>query len=211
MGCGGSRGAREEQPEIVQPTRASNALHTRKVVLVGDTAVGKSSVVLRYTKNQFHEAHQLTIGAAFVTKDLTVTNKKLGKQSGVRLHIWDTAGEEAYHSMTKFFYREAQIGIVVYDITQRDSFAHAESWIADFREQCPDASVVLVGNKCDIESHRMVPTDQGQMKAQDLGCSYFVEVSAKTNKNVQSVFQKIAEILYLRENSHESPEDVQAK
>ena len=57
---------------------------------------------------------------AFVTKDLNVTNKKLGKQGGVRLHIWDTAGEEAYHSMTKFFYREAQIGIVVYDITQRD-------------------------------------------------------------------------------------------
>ena len=63
MGCNSSRGAGDEQPEIVQPTRNTNALHTRKVVLVGDTAVGKSSVVLRYTKNQFHEAHQLTIGA----------------------------------------------------------------------------------------------------------------------------------------------------
>ena len=62
----------------------------------------------------------------------------------------------SYHSMTKFFYREAQIGIVVYDITQRDSFNHAESWIEDFREQCPDANVVLVGNKCDIESQRQV-------------------------------------------------------
>lgn len=105
-----------------------------------------------------------------------------------RLHIWDTAGEEAYKSMTRFFYRDAAIGILVYDITSKTSFTHLDSWVRDFQEQCPDAPILIVGNKIDLENHRSVPRRDIQRYVQESGYESF-ECSAKTGKGIDEIFK----------------------
>ncbi len=193
MGCessksqsgGGGGGASQSTPSLVRDAGKKSGPDTYKVVLLGDKAVGKSSLVLRYTQDKFSETHAITIGAAFVSKDVSVGGRP------VRLHIWDTAGEEAYRSMTRFFYRDAAAGMVVYDLTQPDSFQHVNEWIRDFREQCPDAAVVLVGNKCDMPERRAVGADSiaAYAAAQSLAT---VECSAKTNERVAEAFHLVA-------------------
>lgn len=211
--CGSKPTETESETSGIRTTRKKNKKRdTHKVVLVGDKAVGKSSLVLRYTKDQFQEAHALTIGAAFVSKDLIIRNSATGIESPIRLHLWDTAGEEAYRSMTRFFYREAEIGIVVYDITQRESFencfVHEKSWINEFRAQCPEAEIIIAGNKQDCEGNRQVNEGEGNQKA-DENNLYHLEVSAKTNFNVQELFKRVAILLYKKTNPEAKDEDLE--
>lgn len=148
-------------------------------------------MVLRHTQDRFSETHELTIGAAFVSSDLSVPTQR--GPSPIRLHIWDTAGEEAYRSMTRFFYRESAAGVVVYDVSSADTFDAVDSWVDDFREQCPDALVVLAGNKCD-RADRQVPTSRAKMYAETRGLQ-LVECSAKMNTNVTHLFEEVGRLL----------------
>ena len=129
MGCAGSSAARRggtQPPELVLSRPRTEMSY--KVVLLGDKAVGKSSLVLRYTRGQFQERHALTIGGAFVAKKVVLRSSAHDNgDTPMLLHIWDTAGEEAYRSMTRFFYRDAKIAIVVYDITQPESFENLQA------------------------------------------------------------------------------------
>jgi len=125
-----------------------------KLVLLGESAVGKSSLVLRFVKGQFHEYQETTIGAAFLTQTVTVDGVT------VKFEIWDTAGQERYHSLAPMYYRGAQAAIIVYDITNRDTFERAKSWVKELDRQArKDIVIALAGNKFDLSNKRMVEVE----------------------------------------------------
>jgi small GTP-binding protein len=157
-----------------------------KLVLLGDTSVGKSSIVIRFVKGQFSEYQESTIGAAFLTQTVPV------QDCTVKFEIWDTAGQERYHSLAPMYYRGAAAAIVVYDITSQESFHRAKSWVKELQRQgSPDVVIALAGNKIDREEEREVAAADSKQYADDNGL-YFIETSAKTNVNVRELFLAIA-------------------
>uniref|UniRef100_A0A671RKL3 small monomeric GTPase n=1 Tax=Sinocyclocheilus anshuiensis TaxID=1608454 RepID=A0A671RKL3_9TELE len=158
-----------------------------KLVLLGESAVGKSSLVLRFVKGQFHEFQESTIGAAFLTQTLCLDD------TTVKFEIWDTAGQERYHSLAPMYYRGAQAAIVVYDITNEESFARAKNWVKELQRQAsPNIVIALAGNKADL-SLRAVCLD-AQSYADD-NSLLFMETSAKSSMNVNEIFMAIAKKL----------------
>ncbi|WOK98849.1 ras-related protein RHN1-like [Canna indica] len=157
-----------------------------KLVLLGDMGTGKSSLVLRFVKGQFLEFQESTIGAAFFSQTLAVSD------ATVKLEIWDTAGQERYHSLAPMYYRGAAAAIIVYDISRMESFERAKKWVQELQKQGnPDMVTALAGNKCDLEDKRMVPTEEAQTYAEE-NRLFFMETSAKTATNVNDIFYEIA-------------------
>jgi len=159
-----------------------------KLVLLGESAVGKSSLVLRFVKGQFHEYQESTIGAAFLTQTVCVDDVT------VKFEIWDTAGQERYHSLAPMYYRGAQAAIVVYDITSQESFARAKNWVKELNLQANNIVIALAGNKADLEPQRAVSRAEAQQYAEDQNL-LFMETSAKTAINVSEIFMEIAKTL----------------
>lgn len=160
-----------------------------KLVLLGESAVGKSSLVLRFVKGQFHEYQESTIGAAFLTQTVCL------EDTTVKFEIWDTAGQERYHSLAPMYYRGAQAAIIVYDITNMDSFGRAKVWVKELQRQAsPNIVIALAGNKADLANSRAVECDEAQAYADENGL-LFMETSAKTAKNVNEIFLAIAKKL----------------
>uniref|UniRef100_H2Y707 small monomeric GTPase n=1 Tax=Ciona savignyi TaxID=51511 RepID=H2Y707_CIOSA len=189
-----------------------------KLVLLGESAVGKSSLVLRFVKGQFHEYQESTIGAAFLTQTVCL------QDITVKFEIWDTAGQERYHSLAPMYYRGAQAAIVVYDITNQDTFTRAKTWVKELQRQAsPNIVIALAGNKADLSNKRMVEHDYwAKLRGKFLffklvismqvkipliailqeAAAYseengllFMETSAKTAMNVNDIFLAIAEKL----------------
>lgn len=157
-----------------------------KLVLLGESAVGKSSLVLRFVKGQFHEYQESTIGAAFLTQTVCLDD------TTVKFEIWDTAGQERYHSLAPMYYRGAQAAIVVYDITNQDTFGRAKNWVKELQRQAsPSIVIALAGNKSDLAAKRMVEFEEAQAYADENGL-LFMETSAKTAMNVNDIFLAIA-------------------
>ena len=161
-----------------------------KYIIIGDTGVGKSCLLLQFTDERFQPVHDLTIGVEFGTRTVQVARKKL------KLHIWDTAGQENFRSITRSYYRGAAGALLVYDITRRDTFAHLASWLEDARSHANgQMTIMLIGNKCDLEHRRAVSTAEGEAFAAEHGL-IFMETSAKTAHNVQTAFTATAEQIY---------------
>ncbi|XP_047138478.1 ras-related protein Rab-5C isoform X1 [Hydra vulgaris] len=160
-----------------------------KLVLLGESAVGKSSLVLRFVKGQFHEYQESTIGAAFLTQTVCFDD------TTVKFEIWDTAGQERYHSLAPMYYRGSQAAIVVYDITNTDTFSRAKSWVKELHRQASANIVIsLAGNKADLGNKRMVDYEEAHAYAEENGL-LFMETSAKTASNVNELFLAIAKKL----------------
>ena len=160
-----------------------------KLVLLGESAVGKSSLVLRFVKGQFLEFQESTIGAAFNTQTVCLND------TTVKFEIWDTAGQERYHSLAPMYYRGAQAAIVVYDITTMESFERAQSWVKELQRQGnPNIVIALTGNKSDLAEKRKVPQELAQTYANDNGILW-METSAKSSDNVTELFVAIAKKL----------------
>lgn len=169
-----------------------------KLVLLGESAVGKSSVVYRFIKETFEEFRESTIGAAFLTQSVRVTNAH-GENVTVKFEIWDTAGQERYRSLAPMYYRNAQCAVVVYDITRESSLAKAKHWVGELRKQNNSQTngkmvIALVGNKTDMEAERQVDKNEAFEYSREEGLLFF-EVSAKTGQGVREVFEHIGTVL----------------
>ena len=166
-----------------------------KLVLLGEAAVGKSSIVLRFVSNDFAENKEPTIGAAFLIQRVTIN------EHTVKFEIWDTAGQERFASLAPMYYRNAQAALVVYDVTKPQSFIKARHWVKELHEQASkDIIIALVGNKIDMlqeGGERKVAREEGEKLAEEKGLLFF-ETSAKTGENVNDVFLGIGEKIPLK-------------
>ncbi|KAL6553855.1 Ras-related protein RABB1c [Orobanche minor] len=169
-----------------------------KYIIIGDTGVGKSCLLLQFTDKRFQPVHDLTIGVEFGARMITVENKPM------KLQIWDTAGQESFRSITRSYYRGAAGALLVYDITsgdatifwRRETFNHLASWLEDARQHAnANMIIVLIGNKCDLAHRRAVSTEEGEQFAKENGL-IFMEASAKTSLNVEEAFIKTASTIY---------------
>ncbi len=153
-----------------------------KYIIIGDAAVGKSNLLLRYVHGQFKPEYQLTIGVEFGAKNIEISSKLF------RIQIWDTAGQENFRSITRAYYKNSVCALVVYDISSRDSFNNVMSWIEDCKNQSPKTIfMVLVGNKCDLNDKRQVTIEEGRELAERNEMLFF-ETSAKDGINVDEIF-----------------------
>eukprot|EP00250_Pteridium_aquilinum_P033059 c5159_g1_i1 orf=286-936(-) len=161
-----------------------------KVVLIGDSGVGKSNLLSRFTRNEFSLESKSTIGVEFATRSISVDNKMIKAQ------IWDTAGQERYRAITSAYYRGAVGALLVYDITRHVTFENVERWLKELKDHTDSNIVVmLVGNKSDLRHLRAVSTEDGQSFAERESL-YFMETSALEATNVEHAFQQILTQIY---------------
>ncbi|UJR28865.1 hypothetical protein I4U23_010088 [Adineta vaga] len=160
-----------------------------KLLIIGNSSVGKTSFLFRYADDSFTSAFVSTVGIDFKVKTVFRQDKR------VKLQIWDTAGQERYRTITTAYYRGAMGFILMYDITNEESFNAVQDWCTQIKMYSWDnAQVVLVGNKCDLEQDRAVTLERGQRLADQLGLEFF-ETSAKENVNVKAVFERLVDII----------------
>ena len=157
-----------------------------KILLLGDSSVGKTCFLMRYTDNTFQEIHMSTIGLDYKLKNIQLEDGKM-----VKIQIWDTAGQDRFRSITKNYYKGAHGIILIYDITNKKSFENVRTWINQIKEEVSEkVSIILVGNKIDDEEHRVVATEDGEKIAKELGLMFF-ECSAKSGVNIDSTFNEL--------------------
>uniref|UniRef100_A0A1J3GP47 Ras-related protein RABA4c n=1 Tax=Noccaea caerulescens TaxID=107243 RepID=A0A1J3GP47_NOCCA len=161
-----------------------------KVVLIGDSAVGKSQLLARFSRNEFSIESKATIGVEFQTRTLTIDRKT------VKAQIWDTAGQERYRAVTSAYYRGAVGAMLVYDITKRQSFDHVTRWLEELRGHADKNIVImLIGNKTDLGTLRAVPTEDAKEFAQRENL-FFMETSALDSNNVEPSFLTVLTEIY---------------
>ena len=160
-----------------------------KYIVIGDTGVGKSCLLLQFTDKRFRPDHDLTIGVEFGARLISLDGKQ------IKLQIWDTAGQESFRSITRSYYRGATGALLVYDVSRRDTFEHLSGWLEEARQNGNNNMVImLIGNKCDLEV-REVSKEEGQKFAAKHGL-IFLETSAKTAQNVEEAFLTTARKIY---------------
>ncbi|CAD5172840.1 ras-related protein RIC2 [Musa acuminata AAA Group] len=161
-----------------------------KVVLIGDSGVGKSNLLSRFTRNEFSLESKSTIGVEFATRSLTVDGKV------VKAQIWDTAGQERYRAITSAYYRGAIGALLVYDVTRHATFENVERWLKELRGHTdPNIVVMLIGNKSDLRHLVAVPTEDGEAYAERESL-YFMETSALEATNVENAFAEVLTQIY---------------
>lgn len=161
-----------------------------KVVIIGDSAVGKSNLLSRYARNEFNLHSKATIGVEFQTQSMEIDGKE------VKAQIWDTAGQERFRAVTSAYYRGAVGALIVYDISRRTTFESVERWLEELKTHS-DTTVarMLVGNKCDLENIRDVSIEEGKSLAEAEGL-FFMETSALDATNVQNAFEIVIKEIY---------------
>mmetsp|Transcript_49621 Transcript_49621/g.124768 ORF Transcript_49621/g.124768 Transcript_49621/m.124768 type:complete len:211 (-) Transcript_49621:232-864(-) len=191
MGCGNSKSGGGGGGNAVVIPAAGNKPNGEydylfKLLIIGDSGVGKSCLLLRFSDDIFTDSFISTIGVDFKIKTVTIDGVK------IKLQIWDTAGQERFRTITSSYYRGAHGIIVVYDVTDQKSFDNITKWLKEIDTFAgPSVQKLLVGNKSDLENERMVQTDQGKTLAESLKIP-FVETSAKNADNVEQTFNLMA-------------------
>ena len=183
--------------------------HAVKLVLLGDSGVGKTSLAFRFVHNSYQPFVEATIGATYLSRNLVVpeqapqntvddaTNTTSTKSSSsprkaVELKIWDTAGQERYQSLTPLYFRGAGAALLVYDVTKLHSYQTLQRWVRELQHGGPEnVLLTIVGNKCDLAAERTVLQQDAAAYAESIGAVY-MEASAKTGENVVSIFESIA-------------------
>jgi Ras-related protein Rab-6A len=177
----------------------SNPLRKFKLVFLGEQSVGKTSLITRFMYDSFDNTYQATIGIDFLSKTMYLEDRT------IRLQLWDTAGQERFRSLIPSYIRDSTVAVVVYDITNSNSFQQVNKWIEDVRaERGNDVIIMLVGNKTDLQDKRQVTMEEGERKAQELGVM-FIETSAKAGYNVKQLFRRVAAALPGMDNNQEKP------
>jgi len=171
-------------------TEGSNFDYLFKVVLIGDSGVGKSNLLSRFTRNEFNLESKSTIGVEFATRSITVDDKI------VKAQIWDTAGQERYRAITSAYYRGAVGALLVYEISKHASYVNVARWLKELRDHADSNIVImLVGNKSDLKHLRAVPTDEAKAFAAENDLM-FIETSALDASNVDNAFHTILSDIY---------------
>lgn len=162
-----------------------------KIILIGDSGVGKSSLTLRAIKKNFTDFYAPTVGFEFYSFNIKYKDQK------IKLQIWDTCGQEVYRSLISSFYRNSSLAMIVYSIDNDNSFKNVESWLDEIKGQInPDVKIFLIGNKNDLQEKRQVSTEEGEQLAKEHNFHYFLETSAKTGFNAEITFVQAAKMLY---------------
>uniref|UniRef100_K9IHB0 Putative rab subfamily protein of small gtpase n=1 Tax=Desmodus rotundus TaxID=9430 RepID=K9IHB0_DESRO len=166
-----------------------NPLRKFKLVFLGEQSVGKTSLITRFMYDSFDNTYQATIGIDFLSKTMYLEDRT------IRLQLWDTAGQERFSSLIPSYIRDSTAAVVVYDITNVNSFQQTTKWIDDVRtERGSDVIIMLVGNKTDLADKRQVSIEEGERKAKELNVM-FIETSAKAGYNVKQLFRRVAAAL----------------
>ena len=163
-----------------------------KVIVIGDSGVGKSCLTIQAIKDQFIDLYRTTVGFEFLSFNVRI-NKVL-----IKLQIWDTCGQEVYKSLISGLYKNSALVIILYSITNRNSFQHVESWIKELNQNSNsnNIKIILVGNKCDLEDQRKISYEEGNRLKMKHNLDYFIETSAKTGDNSKALLIEAAKILY---------------
>ena len=161
-----------------------------KIVLIGDTSVGKTNMLSRYISNEYNPNSQSTIGVELSTKNYIFDNNE------VKVQIWDTAGQEKYRSITSSYYKGAQGCLLVYDITRKETFDNIDKLFSELKNSSnSDITAILIGNKCDLSNERKVTTEEAQKKAKLLNMA-FMETSALDGSNIDKAFSELVNNVY---------------
>ncbi|XP_056101125.1 RAB3D, member RAS oncogene family, a [Rhinichthys klamathensis goyatoka] len=177
------------QTQVQKDVADQNFDYMFKLLIIGNSSVGKTSFLFRFADDSFTSAFVSTVGIDFKVKTV------YRKEKRVKLQIWDTAGQERYRTITTAYYRGAMGFLLMYDITNLESFYAVQDWATQIKTYSWDnAQVILVGNKCDLEDDRLVAREDGQRLANELGFQFF-EASAKDNINVKQVFERLVDII----------------
>ena len=164
---------------------------TLKIIIIGDSGVGKSCLLLKGIRNYYEEFYSPTVGFEFFSFNIRVNNINM------KLQIWDTCGQEIYRSLVQNFYRNSSLAMIVYAINDRNSFNNIENWLNGIKDNSnPNIKVFLIGNKADLEDSRQVSLEESKQFSLDNGFDYFIETSAKTGVNAQKLFIQAAIELY---------------
>ena len=156
-----------------------------KLILIGDSCVGKSNILLKYLKNEFDPNSRATVGVEFGTKNIIINNKK------IKIQIWDTAGQERYRSITSAYYKGAKGALIVYDITRKCTFDNIDKWISDLKlNGDKNICIVILGNKSDLDDKREVSKGDG-IKKSEMYKTAFLETSALNGDNIGKAFDEI--------------------
>ena len=163
-----------------------------KIILVGDSSIGKTCLLMRAVNNKFTENYQATIGFEFLIMYYQVNNVK------IKLQIWDTCGQEIYRSLIQGFYRNTSATLIVYSKSDRKSFDNLNSWVKDVKNNTEqDIPIFLIGNKCDVENQSIqVTKEEGEEYMKQFNLKYYSDVSAKTGYNVLQTFEEVAKTVY---------------
>jgi small GTP-binding protein len=162
-----------------------------KVIVIGNSGVGKTCLTTKATKDIFSDKHQSTIGFEFFSFIIKLENKI------IKIQIWDTCGQEIYRSLISNFYKTSSLAFILYSITDRNSFDDIEKWVKELKINCsPDIKIFLIGNKSDLENERIISKLEGENLCKKFGFEYFIETSAKTGFNAKEIFIKCAMVLY---------------
>lgn len=162
-----------------------------KIIIIGDSGVGKSSLTLRATKNQFQEYYNATVGFEFFSLNLKM------EESIIKLQMWDTCGQEIYRSLISSFYKNSSLAMIMYSIDNEESFRHLDYWIKEIKNNSsPNIKIILIGNKVDLEDKRVISKEEADNFARENGIDEVYETSAKTGFNAKTIFSKAAQILY---------------
>lgn len=161
-----------------------------KILLLGDTTVGKTCFLMRYTEKTFQEIHMATIGLDYRLKNIQLPSGKI-----VKVQIWDTAGQDRFRAITKNYYKGAHGIILIYDVTSRQTFENVKNWIAQIKEEASkNVCIFLIGNKIDDADNRKITTDEGKGIAEEYQLPFY-ETSAKTGVNVDATFDDLVKIV----------------
>ena len=172
-----------------------------KIVLIGDSSVGKTNIFSKYLNDEFDPDSKATVGVEFGTKDFKIENKL------VKVQIWDTAGQERYRSITNAYYKGAKGCLLVYDITNKFSFESLDRWLDELKNNGDgDISIILVGNKNDLESERVISLEEGRKKA-EFHKMAFIETSALNGNNIEKAFSELISDVYKSQNFSSNKKD----